>query len=110
YTYDTNNNRISQTVTRTRSDNTTEQLTTTFAYDGNNRLTKTTYPDGAFTQTSYNAIGKPDTVTDARGNQTKYLYDNDGRTSRVTYADQSFDTFTYDNEGHRTSQTLRGMP
>lgn len=104
YGYDANNNKTSQTVTRTRADGTTEQLTTSFAYDGNGRLTKTTYPDTTFTQTTYNAIGKPDTTTDARGNVTSYAYDDNGRLTQTTYPDQTKDTFTYDKNGNRVSQ------
>ena len=96
-------------MTRTKADGTRESLKTSYEYDGNGRLTKTIYPDSTFTQTTYNSIGKVDTSTDARGNQTKYLYDSDGRTQQVTYADTTVDTFQYDLEGHKTAQTLRGV-
>jgi hypothetical protein len=58
FTYDTNGNRLTRTVTRTKADGSKETLTTQYQYDVDNRLTKTTNPDFTFTQTVYNSIGK----------------------------------------------------
>ena len=59
-------------MTRTKADGTKEQLTTRYDYDLSNRLVKTTYRERSFIQISYNAIGKLDTTTDARGKVTHY--------------------------------------
>ena len=58
YSYDGNNNKLSQAVTRTLANGTKQTLTTKYQYDSNNRLTQTTMPDGTYTQTQYNSIGK----------------------------------------------------
>jgi RHS repeat-associated protein len=108
YTYDANNNKLSQTVTRTLSNGTTQKLTTSYEYDGNNRLTKTHLPDGAYTEVHYNNIGKQDQTWDAKRNQTSYTYDNTGRLTSTAYADGTTDTTGYDADGHRTSYTDRG--
>jgi RHS repeat-associated protein len=110
YGYDANNNKTSQTVTRTKADGTTETLVTSYVYDKNNRLIKTIFPDAAHSSTSvvYNNIGKQASTTDANGNITQYSYDANGRLSTVTYPDSTVDTYGYDNEGHRTSFSPHG--
>jgi RHS repeat-associated protein len=108
YTYDANNNKLSQTVTRTLANGTSQTLTTSYEYDGNNRLTKTHLPDGTYTQVHYNSIGKQDQSWDAKRNQTTYVYDNTGRLTSTAYADGTSDSTGYDADGHRTSYTDRG--
>jgi RHS repeat-associated protein len=103
FTYDANNNRLSQTVTRTLPDGTRQDLTTSYSYDGNNRLVQTTYPDQSFTQIKYNVIGKQSDVIDQLGHTTHYDYDNQGRLAKTTYADTTFEVTGYDLEGRRTS-------
>ena len=44
------------------------------------------------TYSNYNAFGKPETVTDPRGNTTTYYYDNWGRTFAAHYPDGRKDT------------------
>src|SRR5205823_7609382 len=87
FTYDGSGNRISQSVVRTRSDGTKETLTTSYAYDGNNRLVKTTLPDGSSTQVAYNPLGKQSETTDALGRKTLFDYDANGRLIKTTYPD-----------------------
>jgi RHS repeat-associated protein len=77
-------------------------VTTSYAYDGMNRLTDTTLPDpdliytwnssnstwnstngsltSAHVYTSYDALSRTSTTTDANGNVTEHLYSNYGRT------------------------------
>jgi RHS repeat-associated protein len=105
YAYDANNNRASQTVTRTRADGTQEQLTTSFEYDADSRLTKTTYPDGTFTTVAYNELGKQTSTKDQLGRETKYEYDSQGRLFRTTRPGGGKDESAYDAEGRRTSST-----
>jgi RHS repeat-associated protein/uncharacterized repeat protein (TIGR01451 family) len=107
YTYDNNGNKLTQSVTRTRADGTTEALTTQYQYDASNRLIKTTNPDGSSTQTHYNAIGKQDLTTDALGRQTGYTYDDMSRLIKVTYPDGTSESNAYDAENHRLTSTDR---
>src|SRR5581483_9058708 len=93
---DANGNKLSQQVTRTLPDGTKQTLTTSYLYDGNNRLTKTTFPDGSLTQTFYNAIGKIDHIIDQRQNKTTYLYDDNGNLQETDYPDQTKELRSYD--------------
>jgi RHS repeat-associated protein len=108
YTYDANGNRKTQGVTRTKSDGTQETLTTTYTYDGNNRLTKTTYPDGTFTQVQYNALGQQSATIDAKNHTTSYTYDLDGHLTQTSYPDGASESATYDKNGNRLTTTDRG--
>jgi RHS repeat-associated protein len=108
YTYDSDGNRLTQAVTRTTPSG-PQTLTTTYTYDANNRLVKTTAPDGAVSQTVYNALGQQAATIDARGNRTAYQYDGDGHVIQTTYADGTSDSAQYDAEGHRTQSTNRGI-
>ena len=56
FTYDNNGNRASQTVTRTNAQGQIEVITINYEYDKLNRLKKTTFADGSFTQVEYNSI------------------------------------------------------
>jgi RHS repeat-associated protein len=110
YSYDANGNRQSQSVTRTLSDGVTHQtLTTNYAYDGNNHLTKTTYPDGSTSQVVYNTLGQQANTIDALGRSTSYSYDADGHLTLTTYPDAKTDVSVYDAEGHRTQSNSRGI-
>ncbi|HKQ04260.1 MAG TPA: LamG-like jellyroll fold domain-containing protein, partial [Blastocatellia bacterium] len=107
YNYDANNNRTSQTTTRTLANGSTETLATTYEYDHLNRLVKTTYVDGTFTQVSYNAIGQQATTTDQLGRVTSYTYDDMGRLTKTTYPDGTTEEATYDAEGRRLTSKDR---
>src|SRR5579864_5405775 len=107
FTYDANGNKLTQTVTRTKADGTTESLSTQYQYDGNNRLVKTIYPDATFTQTAYNAIGKQSDVFDALNRKTHYDYDDNGRLTKTTYPDLTTESFTYDANDHRLTSIDR---
>jgi RHS repeat-associated protein len=107
FTYDANGNKLTQAVTRTKADGTTETLTTQYQYDVDNRLVKTINPDNTFTQTVYNSIGKPSDVFDALNRKTHYDYDNNGRLSRTTYPDLTTESFTYDANDHRLTSLDR---
>lgn len=107
YAYDPNGNRVRQITTRTNESGVVETLTTSYAYDGLNRLVKTTYPDGAITETSYNSIGQQEVSTDQLGRQTTYAYDEQGRLIGTTYPDGAREESAYDAEGHRVRSTDR---
>ena len=107
HTYDANGNRKTSTVTRTKPGGGTETLTTVYTYDNLNRVTRSTYPDGTFTETIYNKIGKVAVSKDQLGRQTSYTYDTMGQLTRTTYPDGSFEESTYDDEGRRLTSKDR---
>jgi RHS repeat-associated protein len=109
YGYDARGNRTRQTTTRTLPGGGTETLETRYEYDANNRLTKTIDPDGTFTRSVYDALGRQVESFDKRGHRTAYTYDEMGRLERTDYADATLETSTYDEEGRRlTSVDRRG--
>jgi len=107
YTYDSNGNRLTQTKTRTTASG-RETLVTSYQYDGLNRVTATTYPDGPTTQIQYNAIGKQSVTVDQLGRQTSYQYDAMGRLTQTTYPDATTEMSAYDALGNRISSNDRG--
>jgi len=78
---------------------------TTSTYDADNRLVKTTYPDGKFDSTAYDAVGRVQSRTDANGNTTQYGYDALGRLTSVTDALNQVTSYGYDEVGNRITQT-----
>ncbi len=96
YTYDANNNRISETLARTLPGGGVEYLTTSNRYDPQNRLIETIDPLGSSTKTIYNNScqcsygGKPSTTIDKLGRQTSFLYDPTGDLIKTTYPDGTF--------------------
>ena len=108
FTYDGNGNRLSRTVKRTRSDGILETLTTQYQYDGANRLTVTTNPDGTTVKIAYTSFGKPSDTTDALGHTTHYDYDLNGRLSKTTFPDGTAESLTYDADDHVLTKTDRG--
>jgi RHS repeat-associated protein/uncharacterized repeat protein (TIGR01451 family) len=107
FTYDGNGNKLSQEVRRTKADGSTETLITQYQYDGNNRIVKTTKPDGSFTRTNYNAIGKQSDTIDALGRITHFDYDANGRLVNTAYPDGTNEAATYDAADHRITTTDR---
>lgn len=107
FTYDGNGNRLTQAVTRTKSDGTKETLSTSYIYDANNRVTTTTNPDSTTTSVAYNSIGKQSDTFDTFQRKTHYDYDNNGRLSAVTYPDLTFESYTYDLDDHKVTMTDR---
>ncbi|WP_308294684.1 DUF6531 domain-containing protein [Streptomyces sp. JJ66] len=79
---------------------------TSFTYDAKGNLTKAAPPApmGATTYT-YDALGRPATVTDGRGTTLAYTYDARDRVTKVAPASGSAVTYTYDGDGNRTSRT-----
>jgi RHS repeat-associated protein len=85
YTYDANGNRLTEKVWRDVSvDLPADSATTTYRYDGQNRLVETEMPPlvaGAtpyVTKTEYNAQGKVEKTHDALNRVTQYDYDIHG--------------------------------
>jgi RHS repeat-associated protein len=94
--------------TRTRNVNgVVENLVTSYTYDAKGRLTRTQYPDGSASTTTYNAIDKVELETDALGRSTRYTYNNRGEQIGVQHADGSSESTEYDEEGNVIAQTDR---
>ncbi len=77
YTYDTHANLLTAT---------NASGTITMSYDGADRLTRITYPDGRFLQYGYNTGGQRTQMVDNTGFTTNYSYDAVGRLFTVTDA------------------------
>jgi RHS repeat-associated protein len=110
YTYDANNNRLSQTVQQSMGGVLTNVITL-YTYDKNNRLTVTNSAanlfGGVISTTNYNSIGKVMSSTDPLGHTTSYSYDPMGQLTQTSYADGTSESTTYDAEGHRATSTDR---
>ncbi|WGO96912.1 putative Ig domain-containing protein [Saccharophagus degradans] len=98
FTYDANNNLLTETRERTVNDELIEE-TVTYQYDAQDRVTHTYYPDDSFTQTVYDLAGNIDMERDRFGVWTDYTYDAYGRLTYTLYADGSEETRTYTLEG-----------
>jgi RHS repeat-associated protein len=121
YTYDARGNRLTQSTTRSVytcsfapgtgvncTPSGTETLTTTYEYDRQGRLVKTTDPDNTFTRTVYDALGRQKESYDKLDRKTEFFYDEMGRLTKTLYADTTFEESTYDNEGRRLTSRDRG--
>ena len=98
YTYDDNNNVITEARERTVDGNVITE-TMTYIYDGRNRVIRTTYPDATYTATEFDLAGNVSRERDRFGNWTGMDYDAYGRVIRTTYADGSEESRTYSSEG-----------
>ncbi|MEO7100839.1 MAG: tandem-95 repeat protein [Luteolibacter sp.] len=104
YDYDSAGNRIRSIVF-----DGARYLTTNYEYDGENRLTRITYPDGTLTVKNYDSNGKLYSESSPVGT-TSYTLDTRGNVTKTTYPG----TYTgpiritrsgYDAEGRMTSST-----
>ena len=101
YAYDANNNRTSQSVTRTTPSG-PQTLLTQYQFDADNNLIKTTNPDGTTRQKTFNATGLPVTEVDELGRTTQYTYNEGGGLTQTTFPDGTHLTAVYDANGRRT--------
>ncbi|MDX2218805.1 MAG: transglutaminase domain-containing protein [Burkholderiales bacterium] len=106
YTHDSNGNVLTTTTTRVVN-GTTQTLTTTRQVDADGNVTQETDPAGGITRTTYNALKKPATVTDALGRVTQYGYDARGHLTSTTHPDGKVERKTYDADGNLTEETDR---
>ena len=82
---------------------------TKYAYNSDKQLTTVTPPTGnllaAYSYT-YDAFGRPLTVTDGASREATFGYDADGRVTSVTYNDGTITVgFTYDGSGNLIQRT-----
>ena len=99
YTYDDNLNVKTETRERTVNGVIVEE-TVSYDYDAQNRVTKTTYPDGSFSETVYDLAGNAVEERDRFGVWTEHEFDAYGRTLATYYADGTRETWTYTAEGN----------
>lgn len=106
YSYDGRSNKLTQyeTVSTATGDQT---ITTIYQYDSKDRVIKTTTPDGRYTTTEYNSIGKRSATVNADGRQTNYGYDNNGNSILTTYFDGTTTSQTYNTDGTVNTKTDR---
>lgn len=76
---------------------------TTYDYDGQNRLSRVTAPDGGTTSYAYSNTGNLASLTDPRGVITYYAYNGFGEMVRVDSADTSTTSYGFDTGGRVTT-------
>jgi RHS repeat-associated protein len=75
-------------------------LTTSFTYDSEGRLTRTTRPDGKHSDSTYDYAGNRLTFADEKERMTEYFYDNESRLIRVEAPAQAPVDYVYDDAGN----------
>jgi YD repeat-containing protein len=75
-------------------------LTTSFTYDSEGRLTRTTRPDGKHSDSTYDYAGNRLTFADEKERMTEYFYDNENRLIRVEAPAQAPVDYVYDSAGN----------
>ncbi len=98
YTYDENNNVVTETRDRTTGGSILNE-TTTYEYDKRDRLIVTIYHDGSYTETEFDLLGNISRDRDRFGSWTSYNYDLYGRLIETVYADGTTEARTYTLEG-----------
>ena len=75
-------------------------------YGALGRVTRTTDGEGHAVEVAYAANGtdQVESLTDAKGNTTRWTYDEWERKTRKTYADNSAETYAYDAVGRMTNK------
>ena len=71
---------------------------TTYSYDAARRLTRLTYPDGAFEQYGLTGDGLISTKTDRKNQVTTYTYDSFKRLRTKTYPGGASVSYTFDGQ------------
>lgn len=122
FKYDSRNRPIESSV----FSESTETKITQYEFDKVGNITKVIHPDNYITSSIYDALNRPDSVTDAGGGVTKFDYDKRNSLSKVTnandvvaweyeydqrgrlvqeiYADGAFYEFQYDGNDNLTLQ------
>ncbi len=79
--------------------------TTSYVYNGSNRLATITDPAGLVTTLTYAASSKLQRITDPAGRQTEFQHDSAGNLIRISSPDATFMTYAYDGSGRLTQAT-----
>ncbi len=83
-------------------------LTEEMVYDALGRITEHKDIYGNCRVTSYNAIGRPLSVTEGNGLRTEYEYYPGGNLKKVSFPDGTWEEFCYDGSGNVTERTDQG--
>jgi len=82
---------------------------TTYAYNSNHQLSSVTPPTGnelATYHITYDAFGRPLTITDGASREVTFGYDADSRITSISYNDGTIEvTYTYDGSGNLIQRT-----
>ena len=81
------------------------QYTTTYVFDGLDRLRSTTTPLGHVFAIGYDPVGNRISVTDANNHATAFGYDNANHLTLVTDAATKQTAYTYDQVGNLSTRT-----
>lgn len=101
FSYDDNNNLTG----KWDAVGTNEEKYTGYQYDGENRLSRITQPNGAYTQLAYNESGSLTEVSEPLGATTIYSYDQyQNLTSRLNALNKNT-SYEYDKVNRRTETT-----
>lgn len=76
-------------------------------YDSKDRVTKTIYHDGTYTETEYNDLGKTARQRNVLGQWTEYSYNDNGALETTTYHDGTTEQYTYNVKGDKDTFTNR---
>lgn len=106
FTYDNNGNQTEQTTTVTTPAG-SRILTTRTTYDASGRPTSVTNPEGNITRTEYDAVGNTIATVDALNHRTQFRYDDRGKFVQNIFADGASNSIAYNAAGHRISSTDR---
>ncbi|MDZ7871130.1 MAG: hypothetical protein U5L02_18345 [Rheinheimera sp.] len=79
--------------------------TTTYGYDGFDRLKRTSYPDGTYEENGYDANSNVTTLRKRDGTTLTHSFDNVNRLSQTTVPSEHSIVFGYDSLGRETSVT-----
>jgi len=107
FVYDKSGRKTSEKTWLTGIDGEKSELVTRFEHDNEDRVIKTTNPDGSIHRTEYNNIGKISAVVDVSGLRTEYGYDSRGNETEVRYPDATTEQKNYDAAGNLLSETDR---
>lgn len=104
---DANGRETARSSQRTRADGSVSTVRSSRKLDAEGRVLEETGPTGLKTLTTYNAAGKVETETDARGKLTRHEYDSAARLTKTLHPDGGSEATEYDAEGNETAKTDR---
>jgi RHS repeat-associated protein len=81
--------------------------TTTYVYDGQNRVVQTIDALNGTNTTVYDNNGRQSLTIDALNRQTQYFYDDLGNLTNTVYPDSTHEQLTYDSDGRQYTSTDR---
>ncbi|MBL4660384.1 MAG: RHS repeat protein, partial [Alcanivoracaceae bacterium] len=98
---------VSKQIITDDNGNMIQEITTTFEYNANGDVIKTTDNLGNFILTEYNQLKRISATVDANGNRTEYTFDDLGNAIKISFADGTTELATFDDEGNQLTSTDR---